>query len=160
MPERPLSITLLFPTKKNDEAIATASHSIFDTLKNAVAGGNAGDLVSMFKGGGNGVANSNLGQQVQSGVVDQLMQKFGLDQGQAGNIAGSLVPNVLQQMVHKTNDPNDSSFDIKGVLGSLTGGQGGLDLQGLLGKFTGGGEATGSGDAGGLLGKIKGIFGK
>ena len=73
----------------------------------------------MFKGGGNGVANSNLGQQVQSGVVDQLMQKFGLDQGQAGNIAGSLVPNVLQQMVHKTNDPNDSSFDIKGVLGKL-----------------------------------------
>lgn len=147
------------PNERNDEAIATTSHSIFDTLKNAVSGGNIGDLVSMFKGGGNGAAASGLDQQVQGGVAGELMRKFGLDQGQAGNIASSLVPSVLQQMVHKTNDPNDSSFDIKGILGSLTGGgqAGGLDLQGMLNKFTGGGEGGDSG--GGILGKLKGLFG-
>lgn len=153
------------PNERNDEAISAASGSIFDGLKNAISGGNISDLVSMFKGN-NPEAASGLTQQIQGNVVDQLVQKFGLDQSQAGNIAGGLVPDVLKQLVHKTNDPNDSSFDLKGILGSLTGGgqAGGFDLQGMLNQFTGGGN-DGAGQAaggviGGLLGKLKGLFSK
>lgn len=150
------------PNERNDEAISATSGSIFDTLKNAVSGGNIGDIVSMFKNNHTD-ASSGISQQVQGGVIEKLKEKFGLDDGQAGNIAGSLVPNVLQQMVQKTNDPNDSSFDLKGILGSLTGGQGGIDLQGILNKFTGGEDGANAGSGGGvggLLGKLKGLFGK
>jgi len=39
----------------------------------------------------------------------------------ASGIANNIVPNVRQNMVQKTNDPNDSSFDIQGIFNNLTG---------------------------------------
>ncbi len=53
--------------------------------------------------------------------------------------------------VHKTNDPNDKSFDFQSIIKSLTGG---ARLQDILGKK----PAEGNDDEGGLLGKIKGMF--
>ena len=47
---------------------------------------------------------------------------MGIDSAQASSIATTLIPSVLQNFVHKTNDPNDKSFDLQGILGSLTGG--------------------------------------
>jgi len=109
------------------------------------------------------------------------MKKFNLDQGAASNIAGKLVPGVLQNLVSKTNDPNDKSFDIQGIFNSLSGGKtGSLDIQGLLGKVTAGGlDKDGDGDTdlqdvmamfsgggnkagggGGILDTVKGLFGK
>ncbi|MES2004943.1 MAG: hypothetical protein V4450_10510 [Bacteroidota bacterium] len=145
------------PNEKNDEAVATASSSIIDTLKNAISGGNLSGITQMFSGGNPG--NSDLAQQAQSGVAQQLMAKFGLDQSQADNAAGGLVPNVMSHLVSKTNDPNDNSFHLSDILTHLTGGAGGgLNVQDLLSKFTGGGEGNASG--GGILGTIKGLFGK
>ena len=95
----------------------------------------------------------------------------------------------------KTNDPNDSSFNIQNIFNSLSGNStSGLDIQGILSKFTGGGAANttnttannpldqngdgnvdlsditaafsgnktadNSGDGGGILNTIKGLFGK
>jgi hypothetical protein len=104
------------------------------------------------------------------------MQKFNLDQGAASNIAGSLVPNVLQKLVSKTNDPSDSSFDIQGIFNNLSNGKtSGMNIQGLLSKVAGSGlDRDGDGDvdlqdamamlgggqgAGGLMDKVKGFFG-
>ncbi len=140
------------PNERNEEAISAASSSIFDGLKGALASGNIAGLTQLFNG--NQQAASGVTEQIQGGFVQQLVEKFGLDHAQAGNIAGSLVPNVLQQLVHKTNDPNDSSFDLKGIIGSLSGGKGGF-AQELMDKFAGGSDQQG----GGLLGKIKGLFG-
>lgn len=82
------------------------------------------------------------------------MHKFGLDHGAASGIAASLIPTVLQKLVHKTNDPNDSSFSLGSILGSLTGGGG----VGSILNNLGGGSNSGSQDDGGVLGKIKGMF--
>jgi hypothetical protein len=58
----------------------------------------------------------------------------------------------LQKFVHKTNDPNDKSFDLQDILGKLGGGAGiGKDILGKLG----GGDND---DGGGLMGKVKGLF--
>jgi uncharacterized protein YidB (DUF937 family) len=141
------------PNERNDEAVEAASSSIFDGLKNAASGGNISDLMSMFSGGSNAAA-SPLAQNIQGGFVQNLMHKFGLDEGAASNIAGGLIPNVLQKLVHKTNDPNDSSFDLQGILSKVGGGN--LDVQGLIGQFTGGGSSSG----GGILDSLKGLFGK
>lgn len=149
----------VIPNERNDEAISAASSSIFDTLKNAASGGNISDIMSLFNGGSQ-TANSNpLASAMQSGLIQNLMHKFGLDQGAAGGIAASLIPTVLSKLVHKTNDPNDSSFNIQNILSTVGGGN--LDIASLIGQFTGGGnQQQQQNSGGGILDTIKGLFGK
>jgi len=64
------------------------------------------------------------------------MHKFGFDGSTAGNIVAQLIPTVMSKLAGKTNDPNDNSFSMGGILESLAGGSGG-----------------------GIMGMIKGLFG-
>jgi uncharacterized protein YidB (DUF937 family) len=141
------------PNEHNDEAISTATSSIFDGLKNAVGNGNIGDIMSLFNGGS--IANSGIMQNIQGGFVGDLMSKFGVDPSTATNIASNLIPTVIQKFVSKTNDPNDSSFDLQGILSKVGGGN--LDVQSLIGQFTGGQQG-----GGGIMDTLKGfgLFGK
>jgi hypothetical protein len=120
------------PNHRNDEAVEDASQSIINGLQKEAANGDPQNVVNLFNGGGNAALNSPVTQNIQSGFVENLMNKFGLDHGKASSIAGSLIPTVLQKFIHKTNDPNDNSFDLKNVLGNLTGGGG---IGGILGKL-------------------------
>ena len=169
------------PNERNEEAIATAGNSITSGLQNLLGGGGMKDILKLFGGQGGDVNSNPVVQNISGGVVQDLMKKFNLDQGAASNIAGKLVPGVLQNLVSKTNDPNDKNFDIQGIFNSLSGGKtGSLDIQGLLGKVTAGGlDKDGDGDTdlqdvmamfsgggnkagggGGILDTVKGLFGK
>jgi len=139
------------PNERNEEVVADASSSIISGLKGAVANGNTENLMGLFNGGGQAAATSPVAQNIQSGFVQNLMQKFGLDHGKAAGIAASLIPTVLQKFVHKTNDPNDKSFDLSSIIGSLTGGGG---LGSLMNNLGGGDDKEG----GGIMGKIGGMF--
>ncbi len=146
------------PNQHNDAAISEAGNSIVDGLKKMISSGNTQDVVNLFNHQGGDIANNPAAQQISGGFIQNLMDKFGLDKGAASGIAGNLIPQVLQKLVHKTNDPNDQSFDIQGILGHLTNGQqggSGFDLQGLIGQFTGGGNTGGAG----IMDKVKGLFG-
>jgi hypothetical protein len=59
-----------------------------------------------------------------------------LDANAAGSIVHQLVPVVMSKLVTKTNDPNDNSFNMDGILSSISGG-----------------------DMGGILNSVKGLFG-
>jgi hypothetical protein len=111
----------------------------------------------LFKNGANSAGSSPVAHNITAGYAQDLIHKFGLNQGQASSIAGSLIPMVLSKFVHKTNDPNDKSFDLSNIVTQLTGGAG---LGDILGKLTGGSgnAANNTGDDGGLMGKIKGMF--
>lgn len=166
------------PNDRNNEAIETAGNSIAGSLQGMLGGGGLKDVLKLF-GGQDGIDMNNnpVVQNVSGNVVQDLMKKFNLDQGAANNIAGGLVPNVLQNLVSKTNDPNDNSFDIQGIFNSLSGGKtGGLNIQGLLSKVKAGGlDRDGDGDTdlqdvmamfkgggtsgGGVLDSVKGLFG-
>ncbi len=140
------------PNERKEEAVAAASNSIVDGLKDAVSKGNISDVMSLFNKGEQGVTQSALTQNIQAGFVQKLMQKFGLDQAKAMQIGSTLIPIVLQKFVLKTNDPNDKGFDLQDILGKLGGGAGiGKDILGKLG----GGDNDGGG---GLMGKVKGLF--
>jgi hypothetical protein len=145
------------PNEKNDEAVSDASNAIVAGLKGAVANGNVDGVVDLFKNGANSAGSSPVTHNITAGYAQDLIHKFGINQGQASSIAGSLIPMVLSKFVHKTNDPNDKSFDLSNIITHLTGGAG---LGDILGKFTGGGgnSANNSSDEGGLMGKIKGMF--
>jgi uncharacterized protein YidB (DUF937 family) len=127
------------PNEQNNAVISEAGNSIVGTLKNMVSQGNMQDVMNLFHNSGN-VSSNPATQNITGNFVQSLMDKFGLNQSAASGVASNLIPNVLQSLVHKTNDPNDNSFNLQGIISQLTSGQG-------------------AGIGGGVLDKIKGMFG-
>ena len=172
------------PNERNEEAVADVTNSVAGGLQNALAGGQFKDVLKLLGGQGGDLQNNPMANQLSGNAISSLMDKFGLNQGQAGSIVSNLLPGVLQNLISKTNNPNDNSFDLQGIFSSLTGGKtGGLDLQGLLGKVTQGGglDRDGDGDTdlndvinmvkggasqqqqsgeGGMMDLVKGLFGR
>ena len=157
------------PNTRNDEAIRDSSGSIMNGLQNIFAQGNLKDLLGMFGGAGSGTSRVN--QQVSAGLIQDLINRFGLNPQQAGQVADRVVPNVLNDMVQKTNDPNDNSFNIQDIFNNLSGGRtSGFNMQALLNKLKGGKlDLDRDGDTdlqdlmslvkgGGLMDKVKGLF--
>jgi hypothetical protein len=158
------------PNSRNDEAIQDTSGSIMNSLQNIFASGNIKDLLGMFGGAGKGTTAVN--QQVSGNVIQDLINKFGLNHQQAGKVADRMVPNVLNEMVSKTNDPADNSFNIQDIFNNLSGGRtSGFNMQALLNKLKDGKlDLDGDGDTdlqdlvslvkgGGFMEKVKGLFG-
>lgn len=117
------------PNEKNETAIHTTSQSIIDTLKAQVSAGKLESVLAMFKNADAGA--SAVTKAIQSQAAADLMKKIGIDQAQAGQVVASLLPQVMERFVHKTNDPNDHSLNLKDVIGSLGGDTG----PGLLGNL-------------------------
>jgi uncharacterized protein YidB (DUF937 family) len=120
------------PNEKNDDAIKTTGESILNSLKSQASGGDLSSLMNMFKGGD--AASSPVASAVQGNVASDLAKKFGLESGAAGNIASSLIPMVMNKFVNKTNDPNDSSFDLGDIMKNI-GGVGGGGIGGMISNF-------------------------
>lgn len=138
------------PNEHNDAAISHATEGIVNGLQSQLSGGNAADVLQLL-GGKSNVANNGVTNAISQNVAGSLMQKFGISNSAAGSIVSSLIPTVLSKLVHKTNDPNDSSFDLNGVFSHLTGGKTqGMDIGSMLGSLTGGGGSTGGSPLGGL----------
>src|SRR5271154_714184 len=94
--------TPAIPNEQNTAVISEAGNSILGTLKNMVSQGNMQDLMNLFHNPGN-VSSNPATQAITGNFVQTLMDKFGLDQNSANGVAGNLIPNVLQSLVHKTN---------------------------------------------------------
>lgn len=107
------------PNEHNENVINAASSSIMDTVKNLVSEGKL-DQVSQL------VSNPNnaTSQLMQSGFVENIVNKFGIDEGAAKNIAVSLIPQVLSQL----NVSSGSGFNLNNLSDSL--GKLGLDKNG------------------------------
>ena len=176
------------PNEQNDEVISTASGSIIDTLKGMMSGAGAASVLNLFsQNNSEDVTNHPVTQNVSSNLITTLMNKFGLDSNKAGGIASALIPMVMSKLVSKTNDSNDSSFNLQGIFNSLSGNKtGGMDIGSLVSKFGGNaldknhdgqvnladltaafsGNDTQSNDenkvqsGGGIMDSIKGLFGK
>ncbi len=152
------------PNEKNDEIVAEATNTVASGLRNIVAGGGAQNLLSLFgKGnqqGSGGLLSNPIVNMMIGHFADKLMNKFNLGGNQANSIAGSLIPNVLNGLVNKTNDPSNSTFSLDKLLSSITGGKssqiaqqqgGGGGLSDILGQLGGSG-------GGGLMDIIKGFI--
>lgn len=137
-----------------------------------ISGGNISDIMKMFSGQQD-PADNPVTKEVSGGLIQNFMNKFGLDHGAASGVANNLVPDVMKNLVNKTNDPADSSFDIQGIFNHLSGGTAsGFNVRSLLDKFKGGGGEGHSGlqdlmqnitggstnSGGGIMDKIKGMF--
>lgn len=161
------------PNEKNEAAIQEGGNSIMETLKDALAGGRLNDVLGYFKGGG---SDSRIVDEATHNYSRQLQNNMGLDSKDANDVASQVIPNAMSQLANKTNDPNDSSFNIQDIFNQLSGGKtGGLNIQNLLSKFGGGNlDADKDGDvdlkdlqsmftgggASGFLNTAKGLFNK
>jgi len=124
--------------EKNEAAISTAAGGKMDQLKNLAANGGIEKITDLFKG--SNASTSPVVGNISKNVSTDLMKKFGISQEQAGSITKSLIPMVMGQLVKKTNDPNDKSFNLQDIIGSLSGGK--------------------TGGLGDMMNSVKGMFNK
>ena len=150
------------PNEHNNEVVAEATNTVASGLRNIVAGGGLQNLLSMFGSGGQQSGRSLLNNPIVNMMVghfsEKLMSKYKMGGTQASNVANSLIPNVIGDLINKTNDPNNSSFSLEGLLNSITGGRSaevvqeqqassnaGFNLPDLISQFGGGGQHGGGG---------------
>ncbi len=162
------------PNEHNNEVIAEATNTVASGLRNMVAGGGLQNILSLF-GGNNGQQSSKsllsnpIVNMMIGHLAGKLMSKFNLGGSQANNVASSLIPSVISNLVNNTNDPNNSSFSLDKLLNSITGGQSaqvaqeqqasgdsGFSFQNLISQFTGGGGQAGGGGIMDIVSKLAG----
>lgn len=143
------------PNEQNEAAIDAASGSIIDALKGQLASGNLGSLVDIFKGGNS--QDNAVVQDASSGFVNRL-ESMGINLDSAKNIAASLIPGILGKFVNKTNDPNDSAFNLSDIIQNISGPDGEFQLSDLTNLISGKSEDGTDGSQGGVVDKLKGLF--
>jgi hypothetical protein len=159
------------PNQKNDEAVQAAGSSIVDTLKNALAGGQVNDVMSLFANG-QATAGQPVVQQATGNFMEKLQTQFGLNGSQAAGVANNLIPKVMNQFAQKTADPADNGFDVQQIFNQLSGGKtSGMNIQGMLNRLKGGFDSDHDGDVdlhdlkamfsggGSVIDKLKGFLG-
>lgn len=171
------------PNEHNEGVMKEAVGAITGGLQKELAKGGFENVLKTLGGNASATEENPVVNNISGNFMDSIMKKFGISSGAAKSIAATLIPIVMGKLIHKTNDPNDNSFGLDDIFSSLTGGKSsGLDLGGILGSLTGGGgldqnkdgkvdlnDITGMlggaakneqqrGD--GMMGALKGIFGK
>ena len=135
------------PNEQNNAVLADATHSVASELQGVLSGGGLQSVLSLFSNGnnnsgGSSLLNNPIVSNIISSFTNKLTTNHGIAPDQAGGIANNLIPSVLSNLISKTNDPSNSSFDIGSIISSLTGGAqnggGGFDISSLISKFTSG----------------------
>lgn len=104
------------PNEHNEAVMQEAQKSILDGIQNM----NPAQITQMVEQGtaANGEGVNNITNQFAGNIAE----KFGINSGMAKTIGASLIPIVLGKLMNKAKDPNDQSFGLQDILGSLTGG--------------------------------------
>jgi uncharacterized protein YidB (DUF937 family) len=148
------------PNEHNNSAMQTILSSVVGGLANQQTAGNSSGLWSLLSGGaGSNISNNPIVSGIANSAISSLMEKFGLDKSAAGGIISAVLPKVMGSLINKTNDPNDSSFDLNTIMGAVMGGgqQQGGGLGNILGSVLGGGaQQQGGGGLGDILGSVLG----
>lgn len=130
------------PNEHNEGVMGEVMQGLIGGLSNqANSQGGLGSLIGLLGGGtgnsGNLMSNPIVGNIAQS-VIGNLMGKFGLSNSAASDVVCNMLPFVLGNLIDKTNDPNDNSIDLGGLMGSITGGKtSGIDFGSILSQGAG-----------------------
>jgi hypothetical protein len=109
------------PNEHNEAVIAEAGSSIFSGLQKIASEGGVEQLAALFQGNNAQDTSNPVVQKLTKQLTGSLGEKFGLDHAAASGVAGNLVPQVLDSLIGKAKDPNDSSFQISDIIGSIAG---------------------------------------
>ena len=104
-----------------EAAISETGNAIISELKKEFSKGNIAGLTEILKSNGN-LLNNKIVLAMISNFSESLSAKFELNNNDAEYISQNLIPAVMHQLILKTNDPNDDSFNIQGLLSNFGGG--------------------------------------
>lgn len=153
------------PNEYNQEVMADATKTIAGGFQNVMAGGGFQNILDLFKGNSNaGGSGGGVGGLLKNPIVtmmvgyfiSKLVGKYKMSPASASSIANNLIPNSINDLIQKTNDPHNEQATMDNLVGALVGkgavaeqpsSGGGFSLQNLLEQFTGGGNG-GSGGSG------------
>ncbi|PXY43744.1 DUF937 domain-containing protein [Flavobacterium hydrophilum] len=108
------------PNEHNEGVINETSNSIFSGLQKIASEGGGEQLAALFQG--KSIDSSNpVVQQLSQQLSGNLGEKFGLSSDTSSNVAGSMIPQILNSLVNKAKDPNDGSFQITDIINAVTG---------------------------------------
>lgn len=109
------------PNEHNEGVINEANSSIFSVLQKIVSEGGSEHLAGLFSGK-TPIDNSNpVVKQITEQLTGSLGKKFGLSSETSGNIAGSMIPQILNSLMEKAKDSNESSFQISDIINAISG---------------------------------------
>jgi hypothetical protein len=111
------------PNEHNEGVINETGNSIFSGLQKIVSEGGGEQLAELFQG--KSIDSSNpVVQKLTQQLSGNLGGKFGLNSDTSSNVAGSLIPQILNSLVNKAKDPNDGSFQISDIINAISGNSG------------------------------------
>lgn len=148
------------PNEQNDEVVAEATNTVASGLRNVIAGGGLKSVIALFlkkdgqsKDDGNSLSDNPLVSMMVGHFAGKLSTKYNMDETKANNVASSLIPDVLSNLVSKSNDPGNNGFSLEKLLNSITGGKtkelveeeqksgkSGFNFKDLLNKIISGGD--------------------
>ncbi|KAA5533151.1 hypothetical protein F0919_11415 [Taibaiella lutea] len=128
------------PNEHNEAVMQETQSAITGGLQQLASSGELNQLAQNPQA----LAGHPAVQNISNNFMGAIMQKFGLSEGAASDIAGSLIPSILGK-----------------VMGAVQQGDSGFDLGGLLSSFTGGDTAqSGQQSVGGIMNTISNLGAK
>lgn len=118
------------PDQLNNAAIKEVTNQIFNGIKGEVTQGHMDQVISLFQAGVTKQQNPVLTAIVDN-VTRNLVSKFNLAPEVARGVADQIVPQVMAQVIKKTNDPRDIDFDLQQMLRGMSGNSQ-LDISSML----------------------------
>lgn len=112
------------PNEHNDAVITETSSSIFEGLKKIASEGGGEQLAGLFSGKTPIDSSNPVVQQITQQLSGNLGEKFGLSSADSNGVASGMIPQILNSLVNKAKDPNDSSFQISDIISSISGNSG------------------------------------
>ena len=112
------------PNEHNEAVVNETGNSIFAGLQKIASEGGAEQLAGLFSGKSSIDSSNPIVQQITQQLSESLGQKFGLSSEASSGVAASMIPQVLNSLVNKAKDPNDSGFQISDIIGAISGNSG------------------------------------
>ena len=112
------------PNEHNEAVISETSTSIFTGLQKIASEGGGEQLAGLFNGSSPIDSSNPVVQQITQQLTGSLGEKFGLSSADSSGVASSMIPQILNSLVNKAKDPNDSSFQITDIISSISGNSG------------------------------------
>lgn len=161
------------PNEQNEAILKETNDSIFSSLQKIATQSDLSQIVGLLQGKDIDKNNPAV-QEITKEVTNSLTEKLGLSAGTASGTATSMVPQILNSLIGKANNPQDKSINISDILNSLTG-DGSAEQAGIMEAISTYGvhfgldqnadgkvdlddavELTKKGGLGGMLGKLFG----
>ncbi len=134
---------------QNEAATTVVKDTIVSSLTQQAQSGDLSGIMEMFSGSQTDL-NSPAASGLSSNIIQNLVGKLGISQGNASGLVQQILPVVMNMFNNKASAAQSSGLDIGSLIGQFVGGNqsNNLDITSVLSMFTnnsGGGQTNNDG---------------